>query len=113
MYWGLSNWGYDASSWTDYVGFPQHKFDEKDGVITLRVLMAGAKKAGIRVYVKENKYLCISYVDGKGGDFYDFDKEWVLSDSIDQEGIESEYKDGVLVVTLPKKKSTETEIKVK
>jgi len=37
----------------------------------------------------------------------------VLSDSIDQEGIESEYKDGVLVVTLPKKKSTETEIKVK
>ena len=113
MYWGLSNWGYDASSWTDYVGIPQHKFDEKDGVITLRVLMAGAKKAGIRVYVKENKYLCISYVDGKNGDFYDFDKSWSLPDGIDAGGIESEYKDGVLTVTLPKKKSTETEIKVK
>jgi len=112
MYWGLDNWGYDASSWTDYVGIPQHKFDEKDGVITLRVLMAGAKKAGIHVYVKENKYLCISYVDGKDGDFYDFDKSWSLLDSIDQEGIGSEYKDGVLVVTLPKKKFSEVEIKV-
>ena len=104
---------YKDSSWTNYVGSPRHKLSEKDGVVTLKIIMAGATKSGIHVYEKNN-YLYVSYVGSKDNhEVSDFDRKWSLSDDIDASKITSEYKDGMLIITLPKKEFSENEIKVK
>ena len=107
------DWFVTESSWTDYIGNPEHKWETKGGVVTLRVIVPGAKKEGIRVYIKENKYLCVSYVGGKESSVKDFDSKWSIPDTWNLDDIESKYENGILSVSVSNKKVEEKEVKVK
>ena len=108
----MNPWGYVDTSWTGFIGRPEHKWDVKDDVLTLSVIIPGAKKEGIRVYVSDD-LLHVSYVGGKDSSVRDFDNKWHLPDIWEVDTMESRYENGILFVSVNRQKCKETEIKVK
>lgn len=99
-------WGWPENPWHDWVGYPRYKlFSEKDSLV-LQIELPGIKKDNIRVYVKENKYLCLEVKEEK------IDAEWGISSYVDTDKISAEYLDGILAVSMPPKESSIKEITV-
>lgn len=90
-------WGWPESPWHEWAGSPRHKWFTEKGHKTLQVELPGVKKDNISLYVKENDYLCLQ-VD-------DVNIQWNIGKETDIEKISADYKDGLLVISLPPKEA--------
>jgi HSP20 family molecular chaperone IbpA len=89
-------WGWPDNSWHDWVGYPKHKWFLEGESRILKVELPGIKKEDINLYIRENSYLCIE-ADNVNYSW------WV--DDVDIEKIKADYRDGLLVINLPKRVS--------
>ncbi|MBL8026479.1 MAG: Hsp20/alpha crystallin family protein [Fibrobacteres bacterium] len=98
--------------------YPQVEVKEEKDRFVLTAEMPGLNKDDIAVDVK-NGVLTLSgekkheHADKREGYFYSersygkFSRSFNLSDSVSEDGVEAEYKDGVLTVVLKKNKERE------
>jgi HSP20 family protein len=95
---------------------------EVDGKVKLVIELPGMTRENVKVEVKENR-LNISGTKSENEDkentvfyrtervFGDFSRSFELSNDLDAENISAEFKDGVLIIEIPKIAPQEPEVK--
>jgi HSP20 family molecular chaperone IbpA len=98
---GLSD-NYDASTY--------HLLDKGDHY-TATIPLPGANKEDIKISIKENGILSLSYSPEKKNPYAaSFNRAWKVL-SVDLEAIKADYVDGVLTLTVPKVKPPVLKVK--
>jgi len=93
------------------------RVSEDDNMYEIVLDVPGVKPTDIKVQLEQSgKVLHVSGErkvrgEGKAGE-YAFDRRWTLGNDIDMTGVSANVTDGVLVVTIPKKKVEEKEDEV-
>ena len=90
-----------------------YNVSESEDSVMITTDMPGVKESDIRV-ASENGILSVSAQRKDGTRSYSY--SWTLPDTVNVEGIDAEYEDGVLTLTLPKQekaKMRRIEVKVK
>jgi len=93
---------------------------EDENAFRIEMMVPGYTKKDIKINIEKNMLIVSSELQNeKEGDhvtytrrefvFNDFSRSFELPETIDQDGIKADYKNGILTLTLPKKE----EVKIK
>merc|ERR1712154_353385 len=87
------------------------KVSEDDNMYEIVLDVPGVKPTDIKVQLEQSGKVLHVRGERKAGE-YAFDRRWTLGNDIDMTGVSANVTDGVLVVTIPKKKVEEKEDEV-
>ena len=81
-----------------------HRVHEEESLWKLEISIPGSTKDGVNVSVKDGNKLCVDIKDEKDRN-YGFSKRFKLPSSAEIDLVEAEMKDGLLNISIPKKKA--------